>query len=62
MFGLDDQHVAAVPLGDDQVLQVLRGVAPAQIRFERAAQPAALLAEAIPDAPQGWTGIIDHVA
>ena len=62
MLGLDDQHVAAVPLGDDLILQVLRGVLAAQVRLERAAQAAALLAQPIADASQLGTGIVDHVA
>ena len=50
VLGLDEEHVAAVPLGDDLILQILRGVLAAQVRLERAAQPRALLAEAIANA------------
>ena len=54
MLAAHDQHVAAVAIGDDLLLQVLRGVAAAQVRFERAAQPrrAACAADrAAPPAP-----------
>ena len=47
---LDEDHVAAVPLGDHLLLQVLPRVLAAQVRLERAAQPAPLLAQAIADA------------
>ena len=36
---LHDEHVAAVAIGDDLVLQIARGVAAAHVRLERAAQP-----------------------
>ena len=49
MLGLDDQHVAAVALGDDLILQVLRRLLAAQVRLERAAQPRALLAQPVAD-------------
>ena len=38
MLGLHQQHVAAVALGDDLVLQVLRRVLAAQVRVQRLAQ------------------------
>jgi hypothetical protein len=47
MFRSDDEHIAAVALGDDLFLQILRGIFPAKIRFERATKPRALLAQAI---------------
>ena len=47
VLGLDDEHVAAVPLGDDLVLQVLRRLLAAQVRLERAAQARALLPQPI---------------
>ena len=47
VLGLDDEHVAAVALGDDLILQVFRGLLAAQVRLERAAQPRALLAQAL---------------
>ena len=51
MLGLDDEHVAAVPLGDDLILQVLRRVLAAQVRLERAAQPRPLLAQPLANQP-----------
>ena len=39
VFGAHDQHVAAVAIGDDLLLQVLRRVLAAQVGLERAAQP-----------------------
>ena len=62
MLGLDDEHVAAVPLGDDLVLQILRRVLAAQVRLERAPQPGPLLAEPIADDLQFGARVIDHVA
>ena len=58
VLGLDDEHVAAVAVGDDLVLQVLRGVLAAQERLERAAQPrrAAFAADRGPPAVPGWRG------
>ena len=52
VLGAHHQHVAAVALGDDLLLQVLRRVLAAQVRLERAAQPRALLAQPIADALQ----------
>ena len=52
VLGADDEHVAAVAIGDDLLLQVLRRVLAAQVRFERAAQPRALLAQPIAKALQ----------
>ena len=51
MLGLDDEHVAAVALGDDLILQVLRRFLAAQVRLERAAQPRPLLPQPIADQP-----------
>ena len=45
VLGLDDEHVAAVAVADDLILQILRGVLAAQIRFERRAQARPLLAQ-----------------
>ncbi len=59
---LHDEHVAAVALGDDLFLQILRGVFPAQIRLERATQPRALLAQAIANQLQLRARVIDDVA
>jgi hypothetical protein len=62
VLGLDEQHVAAVALGDDLVLEIFRGVLAAQVRLERAPQPRALLAEAIANELQLGAGGIDHLA
>ena len=56
VLGFDDQHVAAVAVADDLVLQIRRGFFSPQIRFERRAQPRPLLAQlrrAAAPAP-GW--------
>ena len=62
VFGSHDQHVASVAIGDDLLLQVFRRVLAAQIRFERAAQPRALLAQPIPQAPQLRARVVHHLA
>ena len=62
MLGADDQHVAAVAVGDDLLLEILRGVLAAQVRLERAAQPRPLLAQPIADAPQLRARIVDDLA
>ena len=56
VLGLARQHVAAVPLGDDLILQILRRVLAAQVRLERAAQPRPLLAQPVANqlAAPGW--------
>ena len=62
VLGPDDEHVAAVAIGDDLLLQVLRRVLAAQVRLERSAQPRALLAQPVPDAPQLRTRVVHHLA
>ncbi len=62
VFGANDQHVAAVSIGHDLLLQVLRGVLAAQIGLERPAQPRALLAQPVPDPPQLAARIVHHLA
>ncbi|OLD17633.1 MAG: hypothetical protein AUJ01_08710 [Acidobacteria bacterium 13_1_40CM_3_65_5] len=62
MLGLHHQHVAAVALGDDLVLQVLCRVLAAEVRLERRPQPRALLSQSIPNPLQLGTRIVDHVA
>ena len=62
MLGLDDDHVAAVPLGDHLILQILRRLLAAQIRFERRPQPRPLLAEPFADELQLRARVIDDVA
>ena len=52
MLGSHHQHVAAVSLGDNLFLQVLRGVLAAHELIERRAQPLALLPQVVADAPQ----------
>ena len=53
VFCLDEDHVAAVPLRDHLLLQVLARLLSPQVGLERAAEPAALLPQAIADAPPG---------
>jgi hypothetical protein len=62
VLGLDHQDVAAVALGDDLILQVLRRVLAAQVRLERAAQPRPLLAQALADDLQLGAGVVDDLA
>ena len=62
MLGLHDEHVTAVSLGDDLILQVLRRVLAAQIRLERRAQARPLLAEAIANELQLRARAVDDVA
>ncbi len=62
MLGADDEHVAAVAIGDDLLLEVLRRFLAAQVRLERAAQPRPLLAQTVPNAPQLRARIVHHLA
>ena len=62
VLGADDEHVAAVAIGDDLLLQVLRRVLAAQVRLERAAQARALLAQAVAQALQLRARIVDDLA
>ena len=62
MLGFDDEHIAAVPLGDDLILQMLRRVLAAQVRLERAPQPRPLLAQPLADDLQLRARVIDDVA
>ena len=61
VFGPDDQHVPAMPVGDDLLLQVFRRVLAAQVGLERAAQPRPLPPQALPDPPQLRRGIVHHL-
>ncbi len=61
MLAADDEHVPAVAIGDDLLLEVLRRVAAAQVRLERSAQPGPLLAQAIAQARELGAGIVDHL-
>src|SRR5204862_5581703 len=62
LFGLYDEHVAAVALGDDLILQVLRRFLAAQIRLQRAAEPCALLPQAFANALQRRARVVHDVA
>ena len=62
VLGLHDQHVAAVALRDDLVLQILRRLFSTQVRFERRSQPRSLLAQTIPQQLQLRTRIVLHLA
>ena len=61
MLAADDEHVPAVAIRDDLLLQVLRGVPAAKVGFERPAQPRPLLAKTIAQVRQFRTGIVDDV-
>ena len=58
----DDEDVAAVALGDDLFLQILRGIAAAQVGLERPAQPLPLAPQLVAHAGQRRTGIVLDVA
>ena len=62
MLGADHQHVAAVALGDDLLLQVLRRVLAAHELIERLAQTLALLAQPIANRSQRRAGVIQDLA
>jgi hypothetical protein len=62
MLGPDDEDVPPIPIGDDLLLQVLRGVLASKIRFQGAAKPCPLLAKPFPQALQLWARIIEHFA
>ncbi|HYC22031.1 MAG TPA: hypothetical protein VEI94_04980 [Candidatus Bathyarchaeia archaeon] len=62
LLGLHHEHVAAGALGDDLLLQMLRRVLAAQIRFEGRPQAAALLPKAIADDPELGARVVDHFA
>ena len=62
VFGPDHQHVAAIALGDDLFLEILRRVAAAQVGLERPPQPLSLPSKLVPDARQRRTGIVLDVA
>ena len=62
VLGFDDEHVAAVALGDHLVLQVLGRVPSAEERLERAAQPSALLAQTLTDRRQLRARVVDDLA
>jgi hypothetical protein len=62
MLGFDDDHIPAVALGDDLVLQILRGFLAPQVRLERAAQARSLLPQPLADGLQVGAGVIDDLA
>ena len=62
MLGAHHQHVAAVALGDDLLLQILRRVLAAHELIERRAQPLPLLPEPSRIAPQRGAGVVEHLA
>ena len=45
MLGLDDQHVAAIAIAHDLILEISRRILSAKIRFERRPQARALFAQ-----------------
>ena len=57
-----DEDEAAVAVGDDLILEVLRRVAVAQERLERAAQPRLLASQAVAHRPQFRAGIVLDLA
>ena len=62
MFGADDDHVAAVAIGDDLVLQVFRRVAPAHVRLERRPQLRPLAPQPVADARERRARVVGHLA
>ncbi len=62
VLGLHDDHIAAIALGDDLILQVLRRVLAAQVRLKRAAQTRALLAESIANDSELGARVVDDIA
>jgi hypothetical protein len=61
MLAADDEHVAAVAVGDDLLLEVLRRVPAAQVGFERSAQARPLLAQTIAQVRELRAGIVDDL-
>ena len=62
VLGAHHQHEAAVAVGDDLVLQVLRRVAAAQERLERAPQARPLPPQALAHRLQLGAGVVGHLA
>ncbi len=62
MLRAHDDDEAAIALGDDLVLQVLRRVPAAQVRLQRAAQPLPLPAQLVAQVRQRRTRIVHHLA
>ena len=61
VLAADDEHVAAVAVGNDLLLEVLRRVPAAKVGFERSAQPRPLLAQTIAQARELRAGIVDDL-
>ena len=61
VFGADHQHVAAMAIRHDLLLQIFRGVLAAEVRLQRAPQPRPLTPEAVANAPQLRRGIVDDL-
>ena len=62
VFGLHDEHVAPVALGDDLLLKILGRFLAAQIRLERAPQARLLLPQPLADQLQLGARMIDDFA
>ena len=62
MLCLDDEHVAAVAIADDLILQVFRRLFSAQVRLERGAQPRALFAKLRAQSRQLGARVVVHLA
>ena len=63
MLGTNHQHVAAVAIGDDLLLQILRRVRAAQERFERRRAASLLLpAQPLADAGERRAGVVGDLA
>ena len=62
VFRPDHQHEPAAPFGYHPLLEVLRRIPSAQVRFERAAQSVTLSSQPIPQRAQFGTGVVEHLA
>ena len=62
LLGAHQQHVAPVAVGDDLLLQVLRRVTGAEVALERAAQPRALLPQAVANGAQRRARVVEDLA
>src|SRR5687767_10516515 len=62
MLRLDDEHIASVAVADDLVLQIARRVLAAKVRFERRAQPRALLPQLRAQSRQLGARVVVHLA
>ncbi len=62
MFGANHEHVAPVAVRHDLLLEILRRVLAAEVRFQRSAQPRPLLPQPLPDRLQRRARIVDDFA